>query len=69
MRKSLNYPPYAKLLKITFSGPHEVSEKIMRTIRDSDPKLEILGPTVNKNKKGIEEVFHNSEIRRQKGTE
>ena len=56
MRKSLNYPPFAKLLKITFSGPHEVSEKIMRTIRDSDPKLEILGPTVNKNKKGIEEV-------------
>ena len=45
MRKSLNYPPFAKLLKITFSGPHEISERIMRTIRDSDPKLEILGPT------------------------
>jgi primosomal protein N' (replication factor Y) len=56
MRKGLNYPPFAKLLKITFSSPNEVSERIMRTIRDSDPKLEILGPTVNKNKKGIEEV-------------
>ncbi len=56
MRKSLNYPPYAKLLKITYSGPQELSEKIMRTIRDSDPKLEILGPTVNKNKRGVEEV-------------
>jgi len=56
MRKSLNYPPFAKLLKLTFSGPHEVSEKIMRTIRDSDPKLEILGPTVNKNKRGVEEI-------------
>jgi primosomal protein N' (replication factor Y) len=56
MRKGLNYPPFAKLLKITFSGPNEVSEKIMRTIRDSESKLEILGPTVNKNKKGIEEV-------------
>jgi len=56
MRKSLNYPPFAKLLKITFSGSHEVSEKIMKTISDSESKLEILGPTVNINKKGIEEV-------------
>ena len=56
MRKSLNYPPYAKLLKITFSGPHEASDKIMKTIRDSDPRPEILGPAVSKNKKGIEEV-------------
>ena len=56
MRKALNYPPFAKLLKITFSSPNEVSERIMKTIRDSDSKIEILGPTVNKNKKGVEEV-------------
>ncbi|MFZ2197275.1 MAG: primosomal protein N' [Thermodesulfovibrionales bacterium] len=56
MRKGLNYPPFAKLLKITFCGSNEASQRIIRTIRDFDPKLEILGPTVNKNKKGIEEV-------------
>lgn len=56
MRKSLNYPPFAKLLKITFSGPDEVSHKIIRIINDSESKLEILGPTVHKNKKGIEEA-------------
>ena len=56
MRKSLNYPPFAKLLKITFSGPDEASDKIIRIINDSESKLEILGPTVGINKKGIEEV-------------
>lgn len=55
MRKSLNYPPYAKLLNIIFSGSPELSEKIRKTIRDADPNIEILGPTINRNKKGIEE--------------
>lgn len=54
MRKSLNYPPYAKLLNIVFSGPSELSEKIRKTIRDADPDIEILGPTINRNKRGIE---------------
>jgi primosomal protein N' len=56
MRKGLNYPPFSKLLKISFCGSNEASKKIIRIIRNFDPKLEILGPTVNKNKKGIEEV-------------
>ena len=56
IRKSLNYPPFSKLLKITFIGPYELAEKIMTTMRASDSKLEILGPTVNKNKKGVDEV-------------
>ena len=54
MRKTLNYPPYAKLLKILFSGSPEVSEKIIRTIRDAEPEIEILGPTSAKGRKGIE---------------
>jgi primosomal protein N' (replication factor Y) len=55
MRKTLNYPPYAKLLIITFSGSPGISEKIMKTVRDSEPNIEILGPTTSRNKKGIEE--------------
>jgi primosomal protein N' (replication factor Y) len=56
MRKALDYPPFAKLLKLSYSGSAEISEKIIKTIRNSDQKIELLGPTVNKNKKGIEEV-------------
>ncbi|PKL52619.1 MAG: primosomal protein N' [Nitrospira bacterium HGW-Nitrospira-1] len=55
LRKSLGYPPYAKLLNITFRSPIEISERIMKIIRNSDPKIEMLGPTTNRNKKGIEE--------------
>lgn len=54
MRKSLNYPPYAKLLSIIFSGTPELSEKIRKIIHEADPNIEILGPAINRNKKGIE---------------
>ena len=54
MRKDLSYPPYAKMLKITFSGPSEVSEKIIKTARNSEPEIEILGPTTDKDRKGAE---------------
>jgi primosomal protein N' (replication factor Y) len=56
LRKSLNYPPYTKLLNITFSGSLETAEKIRNIIHSFDPKIEMLGPTVNKNRKGLEEL-------------
>jgi primosomal protein N' (replication factor Y) len=48
MRKSLTYPPYAKLLKMSFNGSPEVPEKIIKIIHEADPEIEILGPTINK---------------------
>lgn len=54
MRKDLSYPPYAKMLKITFIGPPEVSEKIIKTARSSEPEIEILGPTTDRDRKGTE---------------
>jgi primosomal protein N' (replication factor Y) (superfamily II helicase) len=54
MRKDLGYPPYAKMLKITFIGPPEVSEKIIKIARNSEPEIEILGPTTDKDRKGTQ---------------
>ena len=54
MRKDLNYPPYAKMLKITFNCPPEESEKIIAAARNSGPGIEILGPTADKNRKGTD---------------
>jgi primosomal protein N' (replication factor Y) len=54
MRKDLSYPPYTKMLKITFKGPSEVSEKIIKTARNYEPEIEILGPTTDKDRKGAE---------------
>ena len=55
LRKSLGYPPYVKLVNISFRDTAEVSLKMMEIIRDSDPSIEVLGPATNKNKKGIDE--------------
>jgi primosomal protein N' (replication factor Y) len=55
LRKSLNYPPYAKLLNIICNGSPELTEKIVEIILASDSKTEILGPAISKNKKGQEE--------------
>jgi len=54
MRKDLGYPPYAKMLKLTFNGPPEVTEKIMKAARNSGPEVEILGPAIDKDRKGTE---------------
>jgi len=40
--KSLKYPPYTKLLNITFSGPQQEAERIMDLVRISDPEIEVL---------------------------
>jgi primosomal protein N' (replication factor Y) len=51
-RKDLCYPPYARMLKITFNGPSEVSDKIIKTVRDAEPEIAILGPAADKDRKG-----------------
>jgi primosomal protein N' (replication factor Y) len=54
LRKSLGYPPYAKLLKVTFSGASNTAEKIVRIIHDTETQIDLLGPTKDKNRKGTE---------------
>lgn len=55
LRKSLGYPPYAKLLHIRLEGPSDLSEKIVKFLRRVNAKIEILGPITVRNKKGKEE--------------
>ncbi len=57
MRAALNFPPYSKLLNILAYGDTDISEKIMKIIRESAEAIEILGPTEKKTKKGIEHSF------------
>ncbi len=51
LRKSLNYPPFTRLIKITFSGENlenviKISKKIGNEIKEANNnKFEILGPT------------------------
>jgi primosomal protein N' (replication factor Y) (superfamily II helicase) len=52
VRKGLNFPPYMKLLKITFTGPPALAESIVKIIRTADPKMEILGPAEEKGRRG-----------------
>ena len=52
MRKILNFPPYMKLLKIRFSGPQGLAATMIKTIRTTDPKIEILGPVEERSRRG-----------------
>ena len=54
-RKSLGYPPYSKLLKIRFAGNSGVADRIINAINDLNTNIEVLGPVVNRDKKGREE--------------
>ena len=54
-RKELVYPPYSKLLKITVSGNSRMADAFAGKIRDTGRGVEVLGPTVSKNKKGEDE--------------
>lgn len=55
MRKTLHYPPYSKLLKITFSGEVDLPEveKMMGAAADN---VDLLGPVVEKGRKGLDQV-------------
>ena len=55
MRKALHYPPYSKLLQITFSGDVDLPgvEKMMGTLADN---VDLLGPVVEKDRKGRDQL-------------
>ena len=55
LRQTLLYPPYRKLLQIRFSGKKEVADRIAKTLGAAAGPVEVLGPAVVKNKKGIDE--------------
>lgn len=55
IRKTLNYPPYSKLLKMTFSGDADLpgAEEMMRKAAKN---IDVLGPVIDKNRKGGEDI-------------
>jgi primosomal protein N' (replication factor Y) len=53
-RKALLYPPYSRLLSLTFSGDKISEAKILKGLKDCDSSVEILGPAVTRNRKGKE---------------
>lgn len=55
LRKALDYPPYRKLLKITFSGNIDLSwaEEATRMV---DADVEVLGPVVDRNRRGTSQI-------------
>ena len=53
-RKSLNYPPYSKLLLIKFVSTRDIYNKLFN-IQKSDDDIEILGPYISKTRKGENE--------------
>jgi primosomal protein N' (replication factor Y) len=55
LRKALHYPPYRKLLQIRLRGPKEVADRIVKTLSAAAGPVEVMGPAVVKNKKGIDE--------------
>ncbi|MEC4675687.1 MAG: primosomal protein N' [Nitrospirota bacterium] len=55
LRKELNYPPYSKLMNITFDGDDKFADNVIKTIKDQHMDIGILGPTVIRNKKGRNE--------------
>jgi primosomal protein N' (replication factor Y) (superfamily II helicase) len=55
MRKAVLYPPYSKLLNIRFAGGSDLADTIIKIIRNLNLGIEILGPAVSKNKKGVKE--------------
>jgi primosomal protein N' (replication factor Y) len=55
LRKALLYPPYRKLMQIRVSGTKEVADRIAKTLNAVGGPIEVLGPAVVKNKKGIDE--------------
>lgn len=55
IRKELNYPPYSKLINIIFTGNHDLSDRIIKTVHKLDQDIEVLGPIVHRDKKGRDE--------------
>jgi primosomal protein N' (replication factor Y) len=51
-RKSLNYPPYSRLLLMIFISKKDLSGELSRFLNRTDDGVEILGPSFIRNKKG-----------------
>lgn len=54
-RKELRYPPFEKLILIRFRGGPDTAEKIMQCLHGTGKNIEVLGPTIGRDKKGMEE--------------
>ncbi len=55
VRKSLRYPPYSRLVQITFSGNVDLS-LAEKTIEKAGEKVEVLGPVIDKSRRGDERI-------------
>ncbi len=51
-RKSLYYPPYTRLLLIRFISKNDISRELSAMQRETHKDVEILGPSLSKNKQG-----------------
>lgn len=56
LRKALNYPPYSRLLNISFSGNFNLADKIIKIINDLNQNIEVLGPTISRDRKSRNEL-------------
>ncbi len=54
-RKSLRYPPYSRLLLMRFISKKDLSEELSDIQKRNNKEVEILGPSLLKNKQGIYE--------------
>jgi primosomal protein N' (replication factor Y) len=52
MRKALNFPPYARLVSISFPGNADLTAEITALLQESGNDAEILGPMERKTKNG-----------------
>lgn len=57
IRKELQYPPHSRLLKIILSENSTMADRIIKSIHDYEKNIEVLGPTVQKSRKGVDEII------------
>jgi primosomal protein N' (replication factor Y) len=51
-RKTLRYPPFSRLILVTCSSKRDLTKKLSAQMKTPNSDLEILGPSVSKNKRG-----------------
>jgi primosomal protein N' (replication factor Y) len=51
-RKSLHYPPYARLLLLRFASKNDLSSELSNIQKKFTEEVEFLGPSVSENKRG-----------------
>jgi primosomal protein N' (replication factor Y) (superfamily II helicase) len=55
VRKKLHYPPYSRLLQITFSGNADLA-RAEETVMKAGDNVEVLGPVIARSRKGEEQI-------------